>query len=251
MKKLLFMAGLLSASAITADAVAQSYNPYYPSNVPNNYSAPKRSASSRKDDFKKFSIGLDYVITDATMANHSFSIDSPLLGGTPYSGTLDNFEDSLDTLSGSIGWRPLRYLGFEVFYQQSLSDNQIKYQESYAQDTRFAQAEYEFEYKAYGADAILYLPVLSRLELLASAGLANYDFQAKVKLNAYNENTANMTASNPLKFDEDKLAFRYGLGAQLFLSERLAFRAMYRYTQIDVDYIDKLSEISLGVRYNF
>ena len=155
MKKLLFMAGLLSASAITADAVAQSYNPYYPSNVPNNYSAPKRSASSRKDDFKKFSIGLDYVITDVTMADHSFSIDSPLLGGTPYSGTLDNFEDSLDTLSGSIGWRPLRYLGFEVFYQQSLSDNQIKYQESYAQDTRFAQAEYEFEYKAYGADAIL------------------------------------------------------------------------------------------------
>ena len=265
MKKLLLLTGLMSSVA-AVNASAQNYYPGYTVPAPDysyqapqpaavNYSynayAPAPAVRKSGDDFKHFSIGLDYVIGKTSMVDRKFENDNPLYGGNVYQGKTDDFEDSLDSLNGNIGWRPYKYFGIEAFYQHSLSDNQVKYQEHYALDNRFAQAEYSVKYNAYGLDLIGYWPVMSRLELLASIGAANYDFKAEVKLNAYNNSTANLVSSNPLKMDDSKLAFRYGIGAQIWLSNRLTFRMMYRYVDIGGDYFDDISEIALGVRYNF
>ena len=252
MKKI-FLTSVALASLAAYSASAQSYNPNYPSNVPNNYysygAQPQRRSSSSA--FKRFSIGFDYVLGSTSMDNQSFTLDNPLVGGESYTGNTDKFEDGIDSLNFNLGFRPWRYLGFEAFYQQSLSDNQVKYQESYSGDSRFAQAEYEVKYKAYGLDAIGYIPLASSFELLATVGVAQYDFDAKVDFNAYKNTSMNKYRANSLKMDDSKLAFRYGGGAQIWLSQRLAFRAMYRYTSIGGDYFDDVSEISLGLRYNF
>ena len=253
MKKIL-LASVALASLAAHSASAQSYNPNYPSNVPSSYysyGAPQARRAASSPAFKKFSIGFDYVLGSTSMASQSFTLDNPLVGGESYTGNTDKFEDSIDSLNFNLGFRPWKYLGFEAFYQQSLSDNQIKYQESYSGDSRFAQAEYEVKYKAYGLDAVGYIPLASRFELLATVGVAQYDFDAKVNFNAYKNTSMNKYRANSLKMDDSKLAFRYGGGAQIWLSQRLAFRAMYRYTSIGGDYFDDVSEISLGLRYNF
>ncbi len=240
MKKILLASAALAVlSAVPVSA--QVYNPYY---TPARKTAPAAA-------FKKFSIGLDYVIGSSSMADKEFSLENPLPGGEAYTGNADKLEDSLDSLNINFGYRPFKYLGFEAFYQQSLSDNQVKYQEHYAADPRFAQAEYEVKYKAYGLDAIGYIPVAAKLDLFATLGVAQYDFEGKVNFNAYKDATTNKYRANSLKMDDSKLAFRYGGGAQVWLSRRLAFRAMYRFTDIGGDYFEDISEISLGLRYNF
>lgn len=251
MKKI-FLTSVACVALAAASASAQSYDPNYPSNVPGNYYGygmqPRKAASPA---FKKFSIGFDYVLGSTSMADKDFTLDNPLVGGESYAGNTDKFEDSLDSLNFNLGYRPWKYLGFEFFYQQSLSDNQIKYQESYSGDRRFAQAEYDVKYKAYGLDLIGYIPVATRLDLLAAVGVANYDFEAKVNFNAYKDTSVNKYRANSLKMDDSKVAFRYGGGAQIWLSQRLAFRLMYRFTDIGGDYFDDVSEFSLGLRYNF
>lgn len=229
-------------------AQAQNYN--YPSNNGNyyGYQAPAKKNTS---EFKNFSIGMDYVMGMTTVVDSDFTIDNPLVGGSPYQGKMADFEDSISSLNGNIGWRPFKYFGFEAFYQQSLSDNVTQYQEHYASDPRFAQAEYSVKYKAYGIDALFYLPIASRLELIASAGYANYDFSSEVSFNSYNGTTSDLVKSNNLKMDESTSAVRAGLGAQVKLTERLYVRGMYRYTSIGGEFFDDISEVNLGVRYNF
>ncbi len=249
MKKSLLFAGFLSAVAC-CNASAQSYNPYYPSNVSNNYGAYS-SQQKKTNGHKQFSIGMDYVIGSMGLTNKNITIESPLPGGTAWTTNTDNFDDSLDVINGNIGWRPFRYLGFEAFYQKSLDNNEVKHRESYVDDVRFAQAEYKVDYEAYGLDAIGYVPVSSWLEILGTVGVANYDCSAELNFNAYKENDRNKYSSVPFKQDESKVAFRYGLGAQVWLSQRLTFRAMYRYTEIGGSFFDDISEVALGVRYNF
>lgn len=245
MKNLGLWTGLFSLIAVVP-VQAQGY--YYPANPTPSYAV---QPVKRTPALKHFSLGMDYVVGSLSIIDKDFEIENPLPGGSTYHGKTSNFEDNIDSLNGNIGWRPFKYLGLEAFYQKSLSDNQVKFQEHYASDPRFAQAEYNVKYSAYGIDLVAFIPVLSRLELLATAGVAKYEFKADVKFNAYSDTTANLVSSNPLKMDESKTAFRYGGGAQLWLTERLAFRMMYRYTSIGGTYFDDISEISLGVRYNF
>lgn len=251
MKKFLLFAGLLSFGAYGA-AQAQSYNPYYPSNVSGNYSSYNQQSAQRKSaEVKHFSIGLDYVGSSFGMTDKSVTLHSPLTGGADYTGKVDDLDNKHSSLSGNIGWRPWRYLGFEAFYQKSLENSDVVYRESYAGYPKFAQVEYDLKSQAYGIDAIGYIPLSSWFELLATAGVANYDITGELKFKGYDLSTANPYSSNTTKLDENKVAFRYGGGAQIWLSQRLAFRAMYRYTTIGGTFYDDISEFSLGVRYNF
>ena len=252
MKKIFFTAILLGSVA-ASPALAQSYNPYYPNNVPANYYNYNATRPVKKNvaDFKKFSMGFDYVMNSPSIIEQDFTLDNPLPGGDDYVGNADKFDDSVDSINVKVGWRPFRYLGFEAFYQHSLSDNQIKYQESYSLDPRFALAEYNLKYTAYGLDALIYIPVFSKLDILGTVGVANYDFTAEAELSSYNGSTANPISKSKTSFDESKVGYRYGVGAQVWLSQRLAFRAMYRYSSIGGDFIDDISEVALGLRYNF
>ena len=263
MKKIALLSALMIPAA-AASAAAQTYNPYgsasgyssYPAYYNQGYRTGAPSAAAAKPsmaagEHKQLSIGLDYVFGKTTMNDKSFEIENPLLGAETYHGKTTDFDDRIDSLSVNVGWRRFKYFGLEAFYQHSLSENEVKDRWHYAGDSRFAQAEYKMSYQAYGIDAVGYLPVNSRLDLLASIGLANYDIKAEVKLSAYNNSTSEPVSSNPHNFDESETAIRYGAGAQLWLSNRLSFRAMYRYAAIGGEYFDDISEVSLGLRYNF
>lgn len=255
-KTLLISATVLGIANI---ASAQTYNPYAPqAQTYNNYynygysqQPVQTQVKKQNSKHKQFSIGFDYVLGEASIASNPFTIESPLVGGLTYNGNTRNFDDSIDSLNLNLGYRPFRYFGFEVFYQKSLSDNQVKYQESYSLDPRFAIAEYNLEYTAYGLDALGFLPVAPWFEVLGTVGVAKYDFTAEVDFSSYIYSTKQKRKENSLKFSEDQLAYRYGLGFQIWLSKRLAFRAMYRYTSIGGDYFDDIEELSLGLRYNF
>ncbi len=247
MKKILLTTALLS-SVTWNTAVAQSYNSAYPST----YSAyGSQSPKVKTNDLKHFSIGFDYVIGTAGIADQDITMSSPLPGGADFTTKASNFDDGVDSLNGNIGFRPFRYLGFEAFYQKSLENNDVQHSESYAGYDKFAQAEYSMKYDAYGIDALVYVPVATWFEFLGSVGFAQYEFDAELKLNGYRNDTRDLYRSVPYKINESKTALRYGAGAQIWLSKRLAFRAMYRYADIGGTFLEDIQEISLGVRYNF
>lgn len=254
MKKIFLTTAIVSSFAALS-VQAQSYDTNYPSQVASanyyNYGTPQPVRRAAATDFKKFSIGMDYVLGSPSIISQEFTLKSPLPSGTDYTGNTDKFDDGLEAVNVNFGIRPFRYLGFEAFYQQSLEDNQVKYTESYSSDPRFAQADYSLKYAAYGLDAIVYLPLAPWFEVLGTVGVANYDFTAEANFSAYDTSTNNKVKSNTLNFDESKIGYRYGAGAQVWLSQRLAFRAMYRYASIGGEFFDDISEIALGLRYNF
>lgn len=256
MKKILLTAGLIVLTASQAQAQNyNAYNAYNNSSVPQNisYNYSYGSAPKKQNANKYFTIGLDYVASKTSMNEGTFTLKSPLAGGENYIGQNEQFEDKMDALSGSIGFRPFKYFGLEAYYEQSLSDNKVIHQEHYSSYPLFAQAEYTMKYKAYGLDALIYIPVASRLELIASAGVANYEFEGTAAFRAYrgDSSTGEMVGFAPYKVSESKTIFRYGAGAQFILTKRLNFRIMYHYSQIGGEFVDGLHDLTVGVRYKF
>lgn len=258
MKKVLLTAGLVML--VASQAQAQNYNAYnaynnntsVPQNVSYNYSYGSAPKTQKTKQY--FTIGLDYVASKTSMEKGTFTLKSPLAGGADYTGNNDQFEDKMDALSGSIGFRPFKYFGLEAYYEQSLSDNKVQHQEHYMAYPLFAQAEYSMKYKAYGLDALIYIPLATRLELIASAGVAHYEFEGTAKFQAYRGSTGGggaMESFAPYSVSESKTIFRYGAGAQFILTKRLNFRIMYHYSQIGGEFVDGLHDLTVGVRYKF
>lgn len=142
------------------------------------------------------------------------------------------FEDNLSSLALSTGARFHKNFGMEAFYQQSES----------ADKNILGVADSKIKFKAYGIDAIGYLPLDNQLELLGTIGLAQYD--------------ADVTASVPAagiygSESEDGLGVRIGAGVQYNINEQVALRATGRYVFTDIDGVDGLTEFSAGIRYSF
>ncbi len=243
---------LITASLIAFSSAAQAQ--VYGTNGNGNYNYYYGTPQKKKISPQYFTLGLDYVAGMTSMEDGTFTLSSPLPGGSDYTGNNDQFEDSIHSLSGSFGVRPFRYFGLEAYYQQSLSDNEVKHQEHYKDYPLFAQSEYSIKYKAYGLDAIVYLPVATRLELLVSGGIAHYEFDATAKFSAYRNNSGTPEggySSAPYKVNENKTIFRYGAGAQIVLTNRLNFRVMYHYSQIGGEFVEGMHDVTVGVRYKF
>jgi outer membrane autotransporter protein len=100
------------------------------------------------------------------------------------------------------------------------------------------------------------LPVNQDFELLASLGLAQYNFKAKQRVSNFVYNTGVGAGfwvnSEDEKISDDSLCCRLGLGVQYNINQHLALRAMARYVKMnDDENIRRLTEISLGLRYMF
>ena len=98
------------------------------------------------------------------------------------------------------------------------------------------------QYKAYGIDVIGYLPVMEKLELVGSLGVARYNVDAEVKI--------------PLlglegDGDDKGMGYRLGAGAQYNFNDNIAARAMVRYVDTDIDGLDNIVDLTLGIRYTF
>ncbi len=92
-------------------------------------------------------------------------------------------------------------------------------------------------FNAFGVDAIGYLPINEKINLIASIGLAQYDFE--VNLDGFGTDS------------EDGLGYRFAIGADYNLTDNVSFRIMARNTQLNTDYVDSLTEFSVGARYSF
>ena len=132
--------------------------------------------------------------------------------------------------------------GIEAFYQKSNEeDNNVEFiAEYWREDTTIS-------YTAMGIDAIGYLPINQDFEILASLGLAQYDFESEAKYHDLNDDERGVE-----KKDFDSLGFRIGIGAQYNITNNLALRGMARYIKMnDDEYVKSLTEFSLGLRYMF
>lgn len=201
MNKTLLLAGAACLISLSANAAEISFQPY---------------------------VGMDYSYSKLKYDDIKSSID-----GYPVVFDSNNMKDTNNSLSLVAGAKFHPNFGAEIFYQKS--DEQDK--------TRRADglmAKYSTKFTAYGLDAIGYLPVADKTEILGAVGLAQYKVKGKVGGNV-------IYGSG----DEDGLGVRLGAGAQYNFTDHIGARAMLRYVVLDNEWVDNITEFSLGIRYTF
>lgn len=182
-----------------------------------------------------------YIGVDVAMSSMDFGDDDVV---KDYEGGDNYFKDKLNTFSIVGGAKFNKNFGIEVFYQKSGEEENKVGDGGYGYDIS------NIEYSAYGLDFQRYIPIDQEFEILASLGLAQYDFETTEQYYMH----VNMGAENVGngKHDFDSLGVRLGIGAQYNLTEHIALRGMARYTHMtDDEYIKSITEFSLGLRYMF
>lgn len=141
-------------------------------------------------------------------------------------GALDNFDDDFAVAGFNLGAKFNKYFGIEASIQSS-SDAETD--------------DWDLSYSSVNLDALGYIPLNNNWELFASAGAGYYTIDVETDLgNGYD-----------LHIQTDEFAARTGLGIQYSFNEKWAMRGAVRYAFIDSDEVDSITEVTLGVRYNF
>ena len=158
------------------------------------------------------------------------------------------FGDNHNSFSFVVGAKINKNFGLEAFYQSSGEEGYSDYDYDHGFEEK---TETSLSYTAMGIDAIGYIPINQDFEILASLGLAQYDFEAKYKY-SWIEYDYNYSENEDETKDFDSLGIRVGIGAQYNLTNNLAIRGMARYVKLnDDDIIKSMTELSLGLRYMF
>lgn len=171
---------------------------------------------------------------DDTLLTHDFG-DAKLYIGTDYNSTNTELNEVYDNIvadnyiSGSlnIGIKFNQYLGIEGFFQKSNEESSL---DSYLKTN----------FNAYGTDLLFYTPLNKKTDFLVSTGIAKYRVEAKLKY-----------AGLSINDSESGIGTRIGLGLEYNIDEHWSIRAMGRYVMLNLDSVDTMKELSLGVRYSF
>ena len=166
----------------------------------------------------------------------ALSANANALEFRPYVGVQYNYTEvdaeyvqaDMNSYSVVVGTEYNRYFSTEVFYQNSDKSNDM-----------IDGVKVKSDFEAYGLDAYAYLPLgCDRVwSVFATAGIANYDFDAK---------------DVDGKFEDNGLGYRLGAGVQYNVTNNVAVRALGRYIFADkLDNTDDMTEFSLGVKYTF
>lgn len=241
-------ASYTSAQYVSGNQNNASLQNYFPGS---NYYEPHKIEPKKQREIGSISVGADYVLSYASYETVDFVIDPALTGGSSYVSDTRDFDRRFNSISLNIGWRPLRYLGFEAFYSTSLDEDKVTYTESYSHFPEFARGEYSVSYKVYGLDLLGYVPITDDIEFIASVGVGKYDAKAKVKIMAYEDTSHTNIRSSGKEFEDSATAYRIGGGFQIWLSKHLTLRVMGRWTNIGGDFMSYITEINAGVRYHF
>lgn len=141
-------------------------------------------------------------------------------------GFLDGFDDNFAVANINAGIRFNDYFGLETSVQSSSEA------ETYGLD---------LSYSSINLDALGYIPLNKNWELIGSVGAGYYTFDLGTDIgDGYD-----------LHIQTDEFAFRTGIGLQYNFNEKWAMRGVARYAFIDSDEVDSITELTLGVRYNF
>lgn len=158
-------------------------------------------------------VGLDYIYSDVDM-------DEATDGTT--------FKHKFNNASMNVGVKVNEYMGLEAFYQMSM-----------VEDKNLTDQRNKSKFYAYGADVMGYMPVYEGLEVIGGLGLGQYEFKRTSLGAIYDKNS------------DSGIGVRMGAGLQYNLTENVALRAMGRYTWLDVDHANHLTEFTVGARYTF
>ena len=215
----------------------------------------KRSAVNqlRKFNYFKYYLGLDYVMGKTSAGSTEQVFDDKLFASGPIKIMPADVIDDQDSLSFVAGIRFSKHWGMEAFYQQSYEDNyasQIDTNTLNHPDYHLLN-DFTTSFKAYGADLIGYIPFSPYFDLVASLGLAQYKFENDAVFTSYFIDGTDKRDVAFKNFDESKIGWRAAIGAQLNIANGVALRMMYRYIHIGGDVIDKMDELSIGLRFLF
>ena len=191
----------------------------------------------------KTSLFAIFVLTTtlaATVHAADFQSLNPYVGAG-YSYADAGYKGNFDTLAETkhhagfiaAGIRPNRYWGAETFYQLSAHADKSALNHLVKTETSF---------QAFGLDALGYLPVHDKVDLIGSAGVGYYRFKADYSRFVSGSDT------------ENNFGWRLGIGAQYHVTDNLSLRGMVRYVDINDsgnDAVDDLTDISIGVYYHF
>lgn len=141
-------------------------------------------------------------------------------------GFLDGFDDNFAVANINAGIRLNDYFGLETSVQSSSEA------ETYGLD---------LSYSSINLDALGYIPLNKNWELIGSVGAGYYTFDLGTDIGDDYE----------VHYQTNEYAFRTGIGLQYNFNEKWAMRGVARYAFIDSDEVDSITELTLGVRYNF
>ena len=209
-------------------------------------------------NYSKFYIGLDYIVGKTSSGDKKLEFTDPLFGNATVSTDIENLIDDQDSIAFVVGGRINKYFGIEAFYQQSYEDNHFSQIDNDTLNNAGSDYtdyhlmnNYVTSFRAYGLDAIGYLPISPYFDFVGSLGVAQYNFRNKATFTAYYLDQFDMKGKAEKNFDDDGLGIRAGLGAQINIADGVALRLMYKYVHIGGDIIDNLNEFSFGVRFLF
>ena len=207
----------------------------------------------RKFNYFKYYLGLDYNIGSVSAGSKDMRFDHLIFAQSPIDIDPSDIIDDQDSLSFIAGARVSKYWGLEFFYQQSYDDNTTTMVDSGTLNNPDYHLLNDFttSFKAYGVDLIGYAPVSPYFDFVGSLGLAQYNFENEGLFTSYYVDSGDKRDVVKQNYDEDKIGWRVGVGAQLNIAEGIALRAMYKYIYVGGDIVEDLNEISVGLRFLF
>ena len=267
---ILFVSTINTAHATYYD---NNYGYTYHGNNTQRYQLNKQNSDLKKTDYSQNTyqkiikpyVGVEVLNTKRNFANDGFFKDDEK----------NYFRDSSFGGAAVLGLKAYKYFGFEGFYQRSFGEKKdnmsnisvpvdkkghevssIK-DENYDHDAHGKLYDQRtFLSSAYGIDFLGYLPLSQQLDLVASIGIGQYEFEtrskAKKTYESGEEGWYHTNNSYTYHKDFDSAGIRVGVGLQYTLDDMVAFRGMVRYVKLSKDeYVKDLIETSLGIYYLF
>ncbi len=207
----------------------------------------------RRLNYFKYYLGFDYNIGKTSAGSDNLTFDDTIFASSAINVKPGDVIDDQDSLSFVVGARISKYWGLEAFYQQSYDDNTVTQIDNTTLNNinYHLMNEYTTSFKAYGLDLIGYVPFSEYFDVVAAFGVAQYKFDNQATFASYNIDGTQLVDVVSRNFDEDKMGWRAGIGAQVNIADGVALRAMYRYVYVGGDVIDNMNEFSMGLRFLF
>lgn len=138
----------------------------------------------------------------------------------------------------NAGARIGRNFGVELFFTHS-STNNVQY-------TQYLNTiEHEIYYMAFGFDIYGYYNITNEFDFFTTFGVANYKVYNKF------DYTESLNAAE-IKESDNRVSTRIGIGLMYtFPGDSISALIQYNYTPINNEFINTMSEFSVGFRYNF
>lgn len=205
----------------------------------------------------KYYIGIEYNKSTAE-TNEDRVTFSKTEFINPVEVAANDIIDDQDNIGIVIGTRPHPNIGIEAFYNRTFDENKI----IHADLNALASTQYHLintyvtKYHAFGIDVIGYLPMTDYFDFVAFVGLGQYYFENEVT-HEVADTIGGTGSGNPYfdrltsDFNDDTLAWRIGAGVQFNIGRGVALRALYRYIDVNSEYIKNLQEFSMGLRFVF